>query len=338
MSTAWVLLTAMPPTKGHWGLLQFASRTADELHVVLCTQPGEPYPAERAAAVRAALASIPNAHLSHLHETLPQQPAEAADFWEMWRGILVALGLAPRRDLIVASERYGAQLASVTECEFIPFDIERAIFASRATDIRRDPRANFSLILPQFQPVIKQRVTLLGAESTGKTTLSHDLAEAIDAHWLPEWARPYLEGLPSPEVTIARMHAIVTGQRALQLHARDLFDRPFVVQDTDLFATIGFWQNWRPSDVPTSLIEDAACDASDLYLITPSNIAFQHDPLRYGGDYRETRDEYWIELADRFGLNYRLIQSSDRWERRAEATQLAIEHFDSTVSLAYERR
>jgi HTH-type transcriptional regulator, transcriptional repressor of NAD biosynthesis genes len=45
-----------------------------------------------------------------------------------------------------------------------------------------------------------KRVCLLGAESTGKTTLSRSLAEAYETLWNPEYGRPYTEiGRPSGE-------------------------------------------------------------------------------------------------------------------------------------------
>ena len=36
-------------------------------------------------------------------------------------------------------------------------------------------------------------VTIIGAESTGKTSLSRQLADTMDGDWVPEFARPYLE-------------------------------------------------------------------------------------------------------------------------------------------------
>ena len=38
-----------------------------------------------------------------------------------------------------------------------------------------------------------KRICLLGAESTGKTTLARSLAESYDTVWNPEYGRPYTE-------------------------------------------------------------------------------------------------------------------------------------------------
>lgn len=337
MSTAFVLMTAMPPTKGHLHLIQFACAVADEVCLMVGTQPGEPYVEERVAALRAATERMP-VRVANIHRTLPQRPEDAADFWPMWRGFLRELGMREHGDFIVASDPYGAKLAEITGGEFIPYDVERSIYPTRATAIRENPLRHFDEILPEFQPYLRQRVTILGAESTGKTTLSCDLATALDCHWLPEWARPYLEQTTTPEVDLPKMRAIWRGQRALQRQGRLLLDKPFVIQDTDLFATVGFWKQWQPSTLPRALIADALADRSDLYLLTPANIPFEADPLRYGGDVRETPDSYWLHLAEEHGLNYRVIEAAGREERVAEASVAMRDHFTAAVPIGYQRR
>ena len=322
MTRAFVLMAAIPPTIGHLRLIQFAAALADEVCVIVGTQPGEPFPDERVDAIRRATESLSGVRIEQLHKTLPQRPEDAADFWPMWRGLLRGYGMRDG-DVIVASENYGAKLAETSGGVFVPYDIDRSTTPVRATAVREDPIGHFAEILPEFQPVLRRRITVLGAESTGKTTLSKALAESLPGHWLPEWARPYLEHLPSPEITLDRMHVIWRAQKALQVAARALTDKPFIVQDTDLFATVGFWQAWEPASLPPALIEDALADRSDLYVMTPSNIPFAPDPLRYGGDVRETTDEFWLDLAERHELAVHVIESATAGDRLAEATKVA---------------
>lgn len=337
MSTAWVLMTAMPPTVGHLHLIQFAARTADQATVLICTQPGEPYPQQRVDAVRRAVAPLGNVTVEHLHAVMPQEPGDDPHFWDTWMAVLRSYGMRTGGDVIVASEAYGAVIAELSNNEFLPYDIDRAIHPARASRVRRQPLEHFADVLAEFQPVLRKRITVFGAESTGKTTLSRALAESAHGHWLPEWARPYLKQTPTPDVTLDRMNAIWRGQRALQLHADDFADRPFIIQDTDLFSTVGYWMNWDAASMPPSLIDDAVSLASDLYLITRSNIAFEPDPLRYGGDRRETPDDYWIGLAERYQLPYTVVDAADRDERVAEATELVVTLFEQSAGLDYTR-
>lgn len=337
MTRAFVLMTAMPPTKGHLHLIQFAARLCPEgVNVIVCTQPGEPYVFERVDSLREAVKGL-NVWINHLHKELPQEPEIAIGFWDMWLDFLLQHGLQ-KDDVIVASEYYGKKLAQISGTKFMPYDIDRSIYWSKATDVRNHPRENFDEILPAFQRNLQLTVTMFGAESTGKTTLSRALAKKLNGYFLFEWARPYLETV-GIDITDESMTDIWHGQRALQDHAfSDLHDRPFVFQDTDLFSTVGYWDFWKPGETPEKLIEDATFRRSDLYLITRSNIPFEKDPIRYGGDKRESDDQYWIDLCQRYGLKYHVLESSTPADRVSEARAIIEPLYDSSYVFDYVRQ
>lgn len=334
MTRAYVLLTALPPTKGHMRLIEFASLAADQVEVIICTQPGEPFCDERVAALSKATQHLPNAHYNRIHKKLPQEPEGHEGFWDMWSDFLRMFGFQ-EGDLIVASERYGKPLAEHVGGRFIPYDIDRRLLYSKATLVRDDPLLYFSTILPEFQPNLIKTITIFGAESTGKTTLSRQLAGEVNGHLLFEWARPYLE-YTGNDVTEASMRDIWCGQKALQRQGLHLRDKPFVIQDTDLFSTLGYWEMypWDHIDpAPRDLADDAHALISDLYIIAPSNIPFEPDPLRYGGDVREATDEQWIQFAERNALTYAVLESNTVDERVMEAARLCEAIFDETADL-----
>lgn len=164
-------------------------------------------------------------------------------------------------------------------------------------------------------------ITVFGAESTGKTTLSRQLTAELNATWTEEFARPYLESTGGA-ITTASMRDIWHGQAKLQRRAVQRGGK-YAVQDTDLFSTVGYWQLPHVEPVighcPTGLIREAAELQSDLYLITRSNIPFETDPIRYGGDKRESPDSYWISLCETYHLPYIVLAASDPAERLTEA-------------------
>jgi nicotinamide riboside kinase len=231
-------------------------------------------------------------------------------------------------DFVVSSELYGQTLADRLGGIFMPYDPNRELYYTKATNIRNNLDKYFEDILPEFQHNLRSTITIWGAESTGKTTLSKELAWTINGHWLFEWARPYLEAV-GPDINVASMTAIWRGQLATQRHARYMYNKPFVVQDTDLFSTVGYWEQPHWADalgaVPQGLVQDALNTKSDLYIITKSNIPFEEDPLRYGGDHRESPDEYWIEIAKKYDLNYVVLDSSDLFQRVAWSGKYAKE-------------
>lgn len=312
MTRAWILMTACPPTKGHRNLIRFGASLADEVHVIVCTQNGEPYPHERYLAVLDATSKMHSrwditgkVEVHHLHRNLEQNP-EAPGFWDMWVNIMTSYGAKPG-DYYVTSEAYGATMAEKMDGIFMPYDPERLLYYTKATQIRENMTGYFHDILPEFQRYLRTNVVVFGAESTGKTTLSEKLSDAVNGHWIFEWARPYLETV-GPEITPESMTAIWKGQKALQDHTDYMYDKPFAIFDTDLFSTVGYWEqpHWAADlgPVPEELVKDALTRKADLYIITRSNIPFEVDPIRYGGDKRESPDEFWIGIAEKYGLNY----------------------------------
>jgi len=309
--------------------------------VIVSTQPEEPLAYERVAAIKEAVKNrgLKNVRIKHIHKTMPQDPATPG-FWDMWRDILLSVGVRPT-DHIVASMAYGKKLAEITGATFYPYDIDRYINPAKATPIRENPHDHFADIIPEFQKHLKVRVTIFGAESTGKSTLSKALAERMNGWWLFEYARPYLEYTVN-EITKRSMTGIWKGQAALQRQADNLPDRPFIIQDTDLWSTVGYWQfpHWIPTigECPQGLIDEARELQSDIYLVTKSNIPFEKDPLRYGGDHREGSDEFWLDICREYGLPYVVLESNDHEERMTQATAAIMDAAAKKAALiAYDR-
>jgi HTH-type transcriptional repressor of NAD biosynthesis genes len=275
----------------------------------------------------------------HLNRRLEQNP-EAEGFWDMWVDIMTSYGAQPG-DYYVTSEPYGKTMAEKMNGIFMPYDPERKLYYTKATQIRNQMKEYFHDILPEFQHVLRTNVVIFGAESTGKTTLSEKLSDAVNGHWLFEWARPYLE-IAGPDIHKESMEAIWKGQRALQDHSKYLYDKPFAIFDTDLFSTVGYWEqpHWTESlgPVPEELVNDALARKADLYIITRSNIPFEKDPIRYGGDRRESPDDFWIGIAEKYGLNYVVLDEVDLADRIWAATTEALWASDIKArEIDYER-
>lgn len=322
MNRVFTLMTAMPPTKGHLHLIEFVHSLSDDVthgRVIVTTQPDEPMAAERYHAVRQAAKGL-NVDVFWLNRELPVDP-NTPGFWMLWKSLMMEHGME-KGDVFVSSELYGATMAEVMKGTFIPYDPARELLGVKATPIRENMVKHFGDIMPTFQPYLRGRVTIFGAESTGKTTLSRELAAYVNGDFLYEYARPYLEAV-GPEITIKSMENIWKGQKAAQDHTRFWEGKPFLIQDTDLFSTVGYWEqpHWKSElgEVPPGLVKDAQQTKSDLYLILKSDIPFEKDPIRYGGDRRESPDEYWIGLADKYNLNYQVIEAKTLQNRIGEA-------------------
>lgn len=339
MPNAIVLMTALVPTVGHKYLIDFAKALGligyrDRVHVIVGTLEREPVKGNlRFDAISETYKNDPRVVVHHLHRDVPQDPSEHPDFWGVWCDIVREFVDVQPDDYFVASELYGMDMAHVLGCKFMPCNRYRETIPVKGTDVRNDLMDSFEFILPEFQKHIRKTVTVFGAESCGKTTMTRALAKELNGHFIPEWAREYLETVGA-EVTDERMRAIIFGQAALQKTAKnDLFNKPFIFQDTDLFSTLGYYRLWGGgTDHDVDLCEYLAKQLkSDFYIVMNDGIPFEADPLRYGGDKRESGMQFWIDLLEEFKLPHYVIPNTSKHMQTNYACSAVIEMFDEST-------
>ncbi len=151
------------------------------------------------------------------------------------------------------------------------------------------------------------RVCLLGAESTGKTTLAAALAEAYDTLWAPEYGRVYTEigrsrGAPwrSEEFAhIARVHCWYEDFLAG-------FARGVLFSDTDAFTTAVFHEAYLGA--PARGFEELAGRVYDLYVVCGLDVPFQWDGLREFEEARRRHHETYVEHARASGAPWLVVE------------------------------
>lgn len=335
-------MKAMPPTKGHERLIDFARGFCENGVVLMDCAPGEPMVDERASWLNHKVPTGISGWYSWALRDFDDQDPDSNGFWERWKNLLATYG---KLDYVIGSEPYCEKVAECIGARYIPYDPGRELAWVHATQVREHPLVNFAQIDPDFQKHLRTTVTIFGAESTGKTTLSRNLARRWSAvtEWTFEWARPYLEATHQTVVDLQAMHDIWNGQYSVEENAdRFAVDKAFIIRDTDLYSTIGYWEqpHWVKDlgPVPKGLIQDANKHKADLYIITQSDIPFEKDPLRYGGDHRESPDDYWIGVAEKYGLNYVVLTGKDRDARLFNAQHIIKKNFEEKNSiLKYSR-
>ncbi|ALD20128.1 AAA family ATPase [Hymenobacter sp. DG25A] len=121
------------------------------------------------------------------------------------------------------------------------------------------------------------RVSLTGPESTGKTTLSQQLAAHYRTTWAPEYARAYLEK-NGPQYTLADLEQIARGQLAAEEEAAAQASR-VVFCDTDLLV-IKIWSEHAFGYCPEWILQELQRHRYDLVLLLNVDLPWEPDPLR----------------------------------------------------------
>lgn len=124
---------------------------------------------------------------------------------------------------------------------------------------------------------VLKKIVVIGPESTGKSTLSQDVAAALNTLWVPEFARDYLENIGQNYVEDDLLN-IAQGQLALE----DDFAQKaatHLICDTDLYV-IKVWSEARYGQCHRYILEEIARRPYHLYLLTYIDIVWEDDPLR----------------------------------------------------------
>lgn len=161
-------------------------------------------------------------------------------------------------------------------------------------------------------------VSIVGPESSGKTSLAERLAEVFDAPWLPEYAREYLTG--RPEYVEADLETIAREQ-ARQESALVEAGHPLVVLDTDL-VVIRVWWSEKYGRVPRWVDAHLEQQSQRLYLLTRPDLPWEFDPLRESRDSRDRLFEVYVATLERFRFNY--VEVRGTGEARYELAEEAV--------------
>lgn len=132
------------------------------------------------------------------------------------------------------------------------------------------------------QPINLVKVVLFGPESTGKTTLSRQLAHHYNTVWAPEFARAYLQKKWNNERKTCEQKDILPiaiGQMNLENKLAKKADK-LLICDTDLLETKVYSEEFYGGFVEDELNKAAQQNSYDLYFLTYIDTPWEADDLR----------------------------------------------------------
>ena len=309
MTAALVIGKFYPPHAGHLHLLRCALAVRDHVVVLCLGAAGDTYaPAQRLAALLedAAEAGLDPARILG-HPGYDQTPFDLTDpiVWaahaEVFRAHLTGL---PAVDTVVTSEGYGPELAARLGLTHHPCDPTRTAVPISATRLRADLLASWDALGPGTRRMLTARIVLLGAESTGTTTLAVALAERLRTRGGPwtrtrvveEYGRTLTErkqlqaaaehgAVPlSVDWTPADFSEVATVQAWSEEKAAAV-GGPALICDTDAFAT-PIWER-RYLGAERARLDPSSLGRGDVYLLTHhEGVPFVQDGTRDGSHLR----------------------------------------------------
>lgn len=298
-----------PPHAGHHLLVRSAALVCERVTVLVLASSAEDIP----VALRAAW--LREVHAADLNVTfvagMDEHPVDYDDplVWDAHMAVfraLLATQPGPPIDAVFTSEAYGDELGRRFGARHISIDPARALVPVSGSAARADPASVWEHLSAPVRAYFARRVVLVGAESTGKTTLARDLRDALvcrgeaqaETRWVPEYGRDYTieklaharahaawageapPGMDDLVWTTPDFVAIAREQNALEAREARI-GGPILVCDTDALATAIWHERYLRRRAPE--VEALALTTPSLYLLThPDDVPFEQDGIRDG--------------------------------------------------------
>ncbi|MFJ4900382.1 AAA family ATPase [Streptomyces sp. NPDC088727] len=243
-------------------------------------------------------------------------------------------------DAVFTSEPYGDELARRLGAEPVAVDPDRTVFPVSGTAVRADPAGYWDFLEPPVRAALARRVVVLGAESTGTTTLARALAAQYRRRggvwaltgYVAEYGREFREQKPAaPRARWPRAQredaAFSTDDFPLMAEARNAREEaaartgsPVLVCDSDSFATTVRDERYAGGRNPLAE-RTADRPAPHLWLLTDhEGVAFEDDGLRHSQEPRPLMTDRLRAELTRTGRNFIEVTGS-RQQRLATAVE-----------------
>jgi NadR type nicotinamide-nucleotide adenylyltransferase len=340
---------------GHVSLIERASREVDHLVVLVMATQIETIPLQR----RTAWVTTATAHLASvtvlgvLDDAPVHYDSEIA--WVAHHEVTMAAlrnGGIRHIDVVFSSETYGAELAERLGAAHVLDDPERRRIPMSGTAAREQLAERWPLLAEPARLDLATRIVVIGAESTGTTTLS----EALRTHYraragfesiadVDEYGRRFTyelhdralaeaqaSGAPVPTVddlVWLPEHFAHIARTQTRMEQSAALDCALVIADTDAFAT-SLWERRYMGAHSTESAEAATTELPrrDLYLITDHvGVPFDQDGWRDGEHIRPDMTSWIIDGLTARGLPWVLLRGA-----HAERLEYSIEVIDALLA------
>lgn len=166
------------------------------------------------------------------------------------------------------------------------------------------------------------KIVLFGPESTGKTTLAQQLAAHYKTHWVPEYAREYLQKKwDACQKTCEPQDLLPIAVGQIQLENKlGQTAHELLICDTDLLETKVYSEAYYVGHCDPILEKYALQNTYDLYLLTNIDIPWEADDLRDKPNERQKMFAYFKEALEKYHKNF-ITLSGDKQTRFRKAVE-----------------
>lgn len=167
-----------------------------------------------------------------------------------------------------------------------------------------------------------KKIAIVGPESTGKSTISSQLADYHQTVWVPEFAREYCSKLTA-SCTMQDELNMFYGQLESEKAMLPIANKILICDTTIL--TVKIWSDHTFGYTPAEVLDKLRKHPYDFYLLMDIDLPWQEDPLREFPGLREHFMNIWHRELNLLQANYAVISGTE--EERLHNAITAIDEF-----------
>ncbi len=309
-----------PVHQGHIQMIEFALLKVRHLHVVIFNCVSEKNASGVQKEWQRILTLIPNVTF-HL---LPFQTLDS-----LTQHFLLPDGI----NVLFSSDQTMGEVAQRLQVTFWYMQNHQPFRSTLNKGIRQNPFKFWDQIPMEIKPYFVKKVVLFGPESTGKSTLSVQLAKEFDTLYNPEFVRSYLDLKQQIHGPATSAHDLVKAQDLEPIALGQLASEQNMAKqankllflDTNLFMT-ALYAKYYFGEAPQWLWRLVEQEKYDLYLLLTTDLPFVKDPLRDSAFQQKELHTLFKETLIEKGLPFFEISGKGE-ERLQSASQKVRQYF-----------
>jgi HTH-type transcriptional regulator, transcriptional repressor of NAD biosynthesis genes len=312
MKRGLVLGKFMPVHLGHMALFDFALKQCDELIIFLCYHQQEPISGNLRTHWLEKIFSknhkVNIVAFEYGRGELPESSVSSIENSQKWSAVIK--NLFPDITILFSSEKYGEYLAEFLQIQHLYFDENRELFPVSSSQIRKQPLKFWSFIPAVVQAFFVKKIAIIGSESTGKSTLTENLAQHYHTAFAAEAAREIIGH--TKECSFEDLKKIAAHHARLILEKQNLANR-FLFIDTDINITKSYSRFLFGREL---VVEDwiEKANQCDLYIFLEPDCPHIQDGTRLDEDEKLKLDLFHKEQFQKSQIKY--ISVTGNWEER----------------------
>jgi NadR type nicotinamide-nucleotide adenylyltransferase len=173
-----------------------------------------------------------------------------------------------------------------------------------------------------------KKIAIVGPESTGKSTISEQIAQHYRTVWVPEFSRDYCSNLTKPCTWQDEINMFY-GQIDLEKQILPQADKILICDTT--FITVKIWSDHTFGLSPQEVLDELPKHTYDFYLLMDIDLPWHEDPLRDFPNLREHFMKVWHQELIALNADYKVISGSgeQRVKNAISAVDMYLKSADS---------